>query len=325
MRIGVLEPLHIDASVLDELARPLRELGHTVIAYDTRADNDDVLLERSRECDIVIIANRPYPARVIEQLSTTKLIDVAFAGVDHVDLDACAKQGIAVANASGYASQAVAEHTLAMTLAIYRKIVQTDHQIRTQFDTLIAPIGQEICGKTVGIVGTGSTGSATARLFHALGAQLLGYNRCENADMRELGLSYCSLETLLEQSDIVTLHVPGNQSTYHMINAQMIHRMQRHAILVNVARGMVVDNQALAQALCEASIAGAAIDVFDTEPPIADTNPLLHAPNCLLTPHVAYYTTEAMLKRARIVFANALAFVNNAPTNLVLMQGGDCA
>lgn len=313
MKIAVLEPLNIPDRLLDDLVQPLRALGHEIVWYADRAKNATTLLQRSIDSDIVIIGNTSYPASVIMQLERTKLIDVAFTGVDHVDLEACVRKGIMVCNASGYATQAVAEQTIGMTLALYRHLIQCDGAIRLANRYAGVSMGQEIAGKTVGIVGTGAIGMATARLFHAFGASLLGFNRSVHSEAKTLGMRYCGLNELLTSSDIVSVHLPQTRETYHLLNAEALSHMQPHAVLINVARGSVIDAKALAEALRAGQIAGAAIDVFDNEPPLSYDHPLLHAPNCLLTPHTAYRTQEAMKKRATIAFANALAFVESKP------------
>ena len=160
----------------------------------------------------------------------------------------------------------------------------------------------------MGIVGTGAIGTMTARLFQAFGAKVIAYSRTVRPEVEEMGISYVSLETLMAQSDIVSLHLPSNPQTKGMISRAMLQKMKPTAILINVARGAVVDNTALAEALNQAKIAGAGIDVFDMEPPLPDTYPLLRAKHTVLTPHVAFATEERMLRRAEIVCRNVEAY-----------------
>ncbi|MDP2808224.1 MAG: NAD(P)-dependent oxidoreductase, partial [bacterium] len=171
-------------------------------------------------------------------------------------------------------------------------------------------------GKTVGIVGTGATGLAAARLFAAFGCKLLGYNRKKNGEFEKLGGTYCELDDLLNGSDIVSLHLALNAETRHIMNAERIARMRPSAYLVNTARGGLVDEKALANALNNGELAGAGLDVFGNEPPSQD-NPLLRAKNTVLTPHLGYKTHEALLRKLEVTFKNIADFENGVKTNRV--------
>jgi D-3-phosphoglycerate dehydrogenase len=168
----------------------------------------------------------------------------------------------------------------------------------------------------VGIVGTGAIGTQTARLFQAFGAKVIAYSRTKRPEVEALGVEYRSLEEVAAESDILSIHTPNNAETKGLISADLISTMKPTAILLNVARGAIVDNAALAQALNEGKIAGAGLDVFDMEPPIPEEYPLLHAKNTVLTPHVAFATDESMLRRAAIVFQNVDAWLAGKPENV---------
>ena len=176
--------------------------------------------------------------------------------------------------------------------------------------------GREIGGRTVGIVGTGAIGTMTARLFQAFGAKVIAYSRTVRPEVEAMGVAYVSLEELMARSDIVSIHVPNNQETKGLISKERIAAMKPSALLINVARGAIVDNAALAEALNKGKLAGAGIDVFDMEPPIPEDYPLLHAKNTVLTPHVAFATDESMLRRAEIVFQNVEAYLAGNPENV---------
>ncbi|MDO4680090.1 MAG: 2-hydroxyacid dehydrogenase [Aerococcus sp.] len=317
MKIGLLEPLRVTDDLLEELVQPLKDAGHEFVSYDEKAKDEEELYERSKDLDIVIIANRPYPASVIERLDQTKYIDVAFTGVNHVGMDAANKKDIVVSNASGYANRSVPELSLALTLGLYRHLVTLDQETRATDEDLPLIQGQEIAGKTVGIIGTGKLGIATAKLFKAFGAKLIGYSRTEKDEAKELGLTYHSLEKVMAESDIISIHLAQTKETEGLISKEQIARMKKSAILINVARGPIVDNDALAEALNEEKIAGAGIDVYDQEPPLPADYPLLKAKNTLLTPHVGFLTDEAMVKRARIAFENVEAFLDGEPQNVM--------
>ena len=176
--------------------------------------------------------------------------------------------------------------------------------------------GREIMGKTVGIIGTGRIGMITARLFLAFGAKVIAYSRTEKPEAKALGITYLPLADVMAQSDIVSIHTPNNASTRGLISAEMIALMKPTALLINCARGPIVDSAALAAALNEGRLAGAGVDVFNQEPPIPDSEPLLHARNALLTPHIAFASQESMIRRARIVFQNIEAYLAGKPENV---------
>ena len=202
-----------------------------------------------------------------------------------------------------------------MTISLLRFFPAGDQAVRTQ-GTSAGLTGSEIYGKTVGIIGCGKIGFMTAKLFQAFGARVVAYARHAREEVKAAGLSYVSLEELLAESDIISLHTPNNASTRGMIGKEQISLMKPSAVFINCARGPIVDNAALAEALNQDKIAGAAIDVYDMEPPIPEDYPLLHAKNALLTPHVAFLTKEAMARRAEIEFANVKAYLEGKPENV---------
>ncbi len=318
MKIVLLEPLNVPEDLIDSLAQPLKEAGHDFVYYDEKTTDTEELIERSQGAEIVMIANNPLPAEVIEASDALEFINVAFTGYDHVDTQAAQEKGIKIANAAGYSDDAVAELVIGLVINLYRQIKEGDQAIR-QAEKFSNPYqGKEIKGKTVGIIGTGNIGGQVARLFHAFGAELLGYNRSEKDEMKDLGMTYVSLDELMAESDIISLHLPNNDETKGLISLEKFEKMKESAIFINAARGPIVDNEALAQVLNEEKIAGAGIDVFDQEPPLDSDEPLLHAKNALLTPHIAFLTDEAMVDRAHIAFSNTQAYVDGNPQNIVL-------
>lgn len=315
MKIGLLEPLGVSRELIDELAGPVRAAGHTFVDYDQRTTDVEELKRRSENCDVVMIANTPYPSEVIRASRQLKMLDVAFTGIDHVGLDACRECGVLVCNAANYSNQTVAEMTIGMAIALLRKTKQSDIRVR-EGGTSAGLMGGEIAGRTIGIVGTGRIGMITARLFQAFGADVIAYSRTEKPEAVAMGIRYVSLETLMRTSDIISLHMPSNASTKGMIDRKRIGMMKPQAMLINCARGPIVDSKALADALNEERIAGAGIDVFTSEPPIPEDEPLLHAKNTLLTPHIAFLSEESMVRRAKIVFKNLYAYLDGRPENV---------
>ena len=316
MIIKLLEPLGVPSALIEKLASPLEKAGHEFVYYKEKTTDTKELAERSKDADIVMIANNPYPKEAFQQAKNLKLINVAFTGVDHVDQEAAKAQNIQIANAAGYSNTAVAELVLGLTLDVLRKISFGNQSVRLGEEVSIIQ-GNEIKGKTVGIIGTGNIGLETARLFKAFGAKLIGYNRSEKEAAKELELEYLSLEDVLQRSDIVSVHLPLNNETTHLLSKEKLTLMKPEAILINAARGPIIDNEALAELLNEEKIAGAGIDVFDEEPPLFEDYPLLTAKNTVLTPHVGYLTDEAMVTRAHIAFENIEKYLAGNPQNII--------
>lgn len=316
MNVVLLEPLAVSEEVLNKLSCELVEAGHTFTHYDSVEKDINVLKERVKEADILIIANNPLKGEVIRAAKNLKYISVAFTGVDHVDKEACMERGIKVSNAAGYSTDSVAELTVGMIIAALRNVLPCDERTRS-LGTKDGLVGFELKGKTVGIVGTGAIGLRVAEILKVFNCKLLGYSRTEKQEGKNLGIKYVSLEELLRESDIVTLHTPLNAETKHLINKERIAMMKKSSILINAARGAVVDSAALAEALNQGIIGAAAIDVFENEPPIEKNHPLLNAKNTIVTPHIAFATKESMVYRAEITFDNVYAYLKGEGKNIV--------
>lgn len=316
MRIALLEPLGVSEERISQLSAPIRERGHEFVYFGEKSVDPQELAKRSAGADVVMIANNPYPASVVEGADALKMIAVAFTGIDHVALDAVKAKGVMVCNCAGYSDVSVAELCIGLTIDVLRKVVEGDSATRSG-KTSLGFTGREIAGKTVGIVGTGHIGTQVGRLFAAFGARVLGYARHENAEATAAGIEYVgNLDELLKVSDIVSLHLPNNASTHKMFSAEKFALMPEGSVFINCARGAIVDNKALAESLNSGHLAGAGIDVFDMEPPLPSDYPLLHAAHAVLTPHVAFLTEEAMERRAVIEFGNVVAWLDGKPENV---------
>ena len=314
-KIVIMESLGISAQELAQRKKPIEEMGHTFVDYP-RTTDIPTLIEEAKDADAMILANMPMPGQVIRSCENLKFIDVAFTGVDHVDLAAAKEKGIAVSNASGYSNEAVAELVLGMALNILRNVSAVEARCRAG-QTKDGLVGSELKGKTVGIIGYGKIGRRSAELFHAFGCPILAQSRSFKEDAPDY-VTQVSQEELLKQSDIVVLHCPLNDSTRGMINAEKLALMKKTAILINVARGPVVVTQDLADALNNGTIAAAGVVVFDKEPPLDLSEPLLNCKNCLVTPHVAFASQESMSLRAQIVFDNLAAWMQGNQQNVIL-------
>ncbi len=308
MKIAVMEPLGVEQEKFMQIAREAVGDDVEIVCYDTRTTDVEELGRRGRDADIIAIGNLPFPREVLEKCENVKMLAVAFTGLDHVDLKYCEERGIKVQNCAGYATTAVAELTFGLLLDLCRNIGKCDTAARNG-GTKTGLIGFELEGKTMGIVGTGAIGARVAKLAAAFGMDVIAYSRTPG---KVAGVRYVSLEELLAQSDVVSLHVPLTDETRGMIGAEELALMKETAVLVNTARGPVVDTKALADALNSGRIAGAAIDVFDKEPPLDADEPLINAKNTVVTPHVAFATDESMIKRAEIEFRNIAEFIKEA-------------
>ena len=316
MKIICMEPLGVSQEKIASLAAPLEAAGHEFVYYTTKETDQEKLLVRVKDADILMLANQPLSAAIIEQCHNLKMLDIAFTGVDHVGLEAARARGIVACNAAGYSTNAVAELTFGLAISAIRNIVAVDARCR-EGGTKDGLVGFELFGKTFGVVGTGAIGCRVAKIAQAFGCRVLAYSRTVTPELANEGVEYVDLDTLLAQADFVSLHVPMTAATAQMINAASIAKMKDGAVLINCARGGVVDSEALAAALNSGKLAAAGIDVFENEPPLAVEHPLLHAKNTVVTPHVAFASKEALETRADIVFANIDAFLAGKPQNLV--------
>lgn len=315
MKVAILESLGISDEELRSLEKPFEEKG-VEFAHYTKSLDENVLLSELDGADVAVIANMPFPSSVVSKANGLKFIDVAFTGTDHVGLDAARERGIAVSNASGYSNEAVSELVLGMVLSFMRNISKVEERCREGKDKT-GLVGSEVKGKTVGIVGLGKIGKRTAEIFNVLGANILASSRSRHDDAPSY-VKEVELDELLKSSDIVVLHCPLTPETRGLIGKSELEKMKKSAILVNVARGPVVYEKALVEALENGEIAGALVDVFDKEPPLALDTPLLSAPNTLLTPHVAFATKESMSLRAEIVFDNLRAWMEGRQINTII-------
>ena len=314
MKIAIMESLAVSQDELALRKLPFEKEGHTFAEFD-RTTDIPTLIEQAKDADVMILANMPMPGEVLRACDKLKYIDIAFTGVDHVAMDAAREKGITVSNASGYSNESVAELGVGFAIDLLRNVPQVDARCRA-LGTKAGLVGRELMGKTVGIVGFGKIGTRSAELFHAFGCKILAHSRSihKNAPVY---VKQVDLDSLLERSDIVVLHCPLNDSTRGLINRDALAKMKPSAYLINLARGPVVVSRDLANALNNGVIAGAAIDVFDKEPPLNADEPLLAAKNTILTPHIAFASEESMSIRAEIVFDNLRHFLDGDPINLV--------
>lgn len=316
MRIAVLEPLGISKEEALKIGEALINEGHEIVYYEDRNEDIEVLKERAKDAEVLVIANMPLKAEVINSNDKLKMISVAFTGVDHVDLNACRERNITVCNAAGYSTTSVAELTFGLIISLLRNIVPLD-KVTREGATKQGFAQNDLEGKKLGVIGTGAIGRRVIEIGKAFGCNILAYNRTKKEEVEKLGVKYVSIEELMSESDIVSIHIPLNDETRGLINKDKIALMKKDAILINTARGPIVDNEALAKALREGKIKGAGIDVFDIEPPLDTNYALLNTTNSVVTPHIGFATKEAMVRRAHITFDNISKWLHGNPQNLI--------
>lgn len=306
------------ATVCDESISldDIKALGDTYI-YPL-SDNAE-LIERISDADIVICNKTNFTADVLRHAPRLKYIGLFATGYNNIDLDYCNAHGITVCNVPGYSTEAVAQHTIAFILALvnrvgeYNETVKQGDWVKSQtFSYFPLPL-LELNGKTLGIVGYGSIGRRVADIAKAFGMRVLVHNR---RAVNDNSVTQVDFDTLLCEADFVSMHCPLNEDSRGMMNADAFAKMKKGAYFINTARGPLVDENALSDALISGKLAGAGVDVLCTEPMTPDC-PLLNAPNCFITPHIAWAGVETRRRLIKIVAKNIECFLNGNPQNTV--------
>src|SRR5215469_16385069 len=312
MLIKIIEPIgQSEDAIRARIGNLLDEGGHDLFVCDTRGMPDAALITVIKDADILVLSNRPLSGDVINACPKLKLVCVAFTGVDHVDQEACKSRGIVVHNAAGYAVHAVSELAIGLMIALLRRIIPADAGTRAG-GTNEYFVGHELFGKTLGVVGCGHIGLQVARLANAFGCHVLGFDP-HAVKVDDVTIVQVELDVLLSRSDIVTLHLPLIPETRGFIGRAQLGKLKSSAILINTARGPIVEQAALIDALIQKRLAGAGLDVFDLEPPLPGNHPILTAPNTVLMPHIGFETAEAMAAKANIALGHLEDFLRQQP------------
>jgi phosphoglycerate dehydrogenase-like enzyme len=316
MRIIVPDdfPSVIIGSIAESL---LRELGDVTVFSERGADREDELARRVADADVVVTlrAHAHFTERVLAAAPRLRLISIWGTGFEHVDLAACHARGITVTHTPGVNAHAVAEHTMALILAVLRRVPEMDATLRA--GNWPRERLTQLEGKTLGVVGLGAIGQRVAALARPFGVRLLAWTRAsDDPRAAAVGARWTPIELLLRDSDVVSLHLRLAPETTGFLDATRIAMMKRSAILVNTARAALVERSALLAALRDGRIAGAGLDAFHTEPIPAD-DPLLALPNVVVTPHNAGTTTEAVEAGLRRAAENVASFLAGSPRDVV--------
>ena len=284
-----------------------------------RTQSEEETVERIGDADIVLLNKVPITENILEACPTVKLICCLATGYNVVDIEAARARGIPVCNVPAYSTQAVAQFTIGLLLELCHRIGHHDRLVHEgaweqcpNFCFWDTP-QMELAGKTIGIIGYGRIGQAVGAIARALGMRVLAYSRSHRPNV---DTDYVDLDTLLAQSDVISLHCPLFPETQGLINAEAISKMKDGAILLNTSRGAVIDEQAVADALFAGKLRGAAVDVVNEEPIIGD-NPLLKAPNCIITPHMAWAPIETRQRILDITVESIRGYLCGKPVNVV--------
>jgi D-3-phosphoglycerate dehydrogenase len=316
-KVLITEPLPL----VEEEKKILSRYASVTVANTT---SEDQLVELVKDVDVIMVVYAKITKRIINSATKLKGIIRYGIGVDNIDLEAATAKGVIVANVPDYAIETVADHTWALILALVRRIVIADKYVRNRLyiGKWTNPPeylrGIDLSGKVLGLVGVGRIGREVAKRAKGFGVKILGYDPYISSDVaKEFGIELVNLDTLLRESDIISIHCPLTKETYHLINEDKIRLMRKRPYIINTARGAIIDEKALYKALKEGWIAGAALDVFEIEPP-PENNPLFELDNVVLTPHIAWYTEEALRRLEMSAVEEAIRILRGElPKNIV--------
>lgn len=312
MKIVVSDPVFLP----EEYRKRLETLGDLEI-FDSMPSSIGEFISRVRDADIVLTGRYGFSKEALNASRNLRMISVWQTGYDHIDLKTATEKGIIISNVPDYAFDAVAEMVFALTLNLLRRVHTADNGLRKGNFDWRKYIGNQLMGKTMGVIGIGSIGERVIQIAHGFNMNVIsvtGHPSEEKA--RRLRIKFVDLDTLLAESDIVTLHVPLTPSTEKMIGAKELAKMKKSSILINTSRGKVVDQAALVETLKKKEIRGAGLDVFEKEPLPTD-DPLTELENVVLTPHIAFLSEESLEECTYVCVENVEEFVAGRPKNVV--------
>lgn len=309
--------------VIDTFAIPavaygvLKKLGHVEIHTDLIHDSH-IILQRIADAEVIVVNKTPLTANIINKLTRTKLIVVSASGYDCVDIKAATQKNIKVCNAPGYSTTSVAEHVFTLILILSRKIKQCLQVVEKGRWLEESLMGTELNNKKIGIVGFGAIGQQVAKIAEAFSMQVLAYTQHPDKYRKDFPeIQFVELPELMRTSNIVTLHIPYTAATDKIVNGEMLNLMHPGSILINTARGNVIDSRALL-ARVQANNIYAGIDVLPQEGIVSEIDKkLVKNPNIIVTPHTAWHTKEAINRLMRMVYDNIAGFYDGSPINTV--------
>ena len=311
MKIVVVDHVYLEEGHIEKL----RSIGDVEI-FKGMPKNSEELKRRIGDADIAIVGWSHLTEEILKAVEKLKMVSIWATTCHYVDLKTARERKIVVTHVPGYATEAVAEHVFALLLAAARKLLLADKHVRRgEFDW--RPFrGLELAGRTIGVIGTGAIGCRVAEIAKAFKMRILAFDKYPNFERaEEIGMKYVDLQTLLRESDVITLHVPLTPETEGLIGKSDIDLMKEGCVLINTSQGKVIDEKALIEALKSRKIAYAGLDVFEEEPPPKD-NPLFKLENTVLSPHIGFHTLEAAKRCTEICIDNIVKFIEGQPQNL---------
>ncbi len=312
MKIVIADPIFLT----EEYIKRLKALGELEI-YDNVPTSQDEFIERIKDAEVLIVGRYGVDAKALNSALKLRMITLWQTGFDNVDMEAATERRVIVSNVPNYAFDAVAEFVFALSLDLLRRVRLADMNLRKGIFNWKYYVGNQLMSKTIGVLGTGDIGKRVIQIAHGFNMNVLSVTAHPSHERAQaLGVKFVDLDTLLSESDIVTLHVPLTPETEHMISAKELAKMKSTAILINTSRGKVVDEAALIEALRDKKIAGAGLDVFEKEPLPTDS-PLLKMDNVVLTPHIAFLSEESLDECTYMSIENVEMFIKGKPQNVV--------
>jgi len=310
MKIVVVDHVYLEEKHL----RKLQSLGQLKVFKEPPQTSTE-LKERIKEADIVIVGWSQLTKNIIESAKKLRMVSIWATSCHYVDIEAAKEKGVTVAHVPGYATESVAEYTFALLLASFRKLNLADKHVREGNFDWRPFVGRELAEKTLGVIGTGTIGCRVAEIARAFRMQVLGYDKYPNPKRaEEIGFRYVDLDTLLQNSDAVTLHVTLTSETERLIGKKQIAIIKNGAVIINTSQGKVVDEEALVEALKSNKLSFVGLDVMEEEPP-PKSNPLFKLSNTVLSPHIAFNTAEAEARCTDICVDNIVKFIEGKPQN----------
>ncbi|NOU65271.1 D-2-hydroxyacid dehydrogenase [Paenibacillus sp. LMG 31461] len=297
----------------------LQALGELTV-YERTSESE--IVERAAHADMVLTNKTPLSAQTLEQLPKLKYVGVLATGYNIVDVQAAKERGVVVTNVPAYSTHSVAQLVFALVLEFCHRVQRHSDSVlqgewagSVDFSYSVSPL-IELSGQTMGLIGLGQIGKQTALIAGAMGMKVIATGSGRTVPQPVEGIEWVTLDELLQRADVISLHCPLTPATNELINAERIAMMKPSAILINTARGGLLNEADVARALNEGRLAGAGLDVLTVEPPKPDT-PLLHAHNVIITPHIAWATKEARARLMAVASSNAQSFAEGRPVNVI--------
>lgn len=310
--------------------------GFDLDFVDTPLNKDTI--DKAKDADVIVVfIYSTVNKEVLDLLPNLKFINTMSTGFDHIDIEECKKRSILVSNVPSYGEITVAEHTFALLLSLSRRMVESYERVKSGYFSPEGLTGFDLSGKTIGVVGVGAIGKNVIKIAKGFGMNVLGYKRTPDPKLeQELGFKITDLDTLLSSSDIVSIHLPYSQETHHLIDEEKFTIMKEGAIILNTARGAIIDTQAMLSSLGKGKLAGIGLDVCEGEPVlreeaellskqfnneqmlyVLEEHVLLSHKNVIITPHNAFNSREALHIIHDTTIENIKKFTSNASQNLV--------